>query len=106
MTTGSYPPRRVFDYESRSAYKVVVTAADQGARTDVVRVSIEIQDIDEPPDFDTTSPTLTVAENTATDTTTGKTVGSPVTVRIPVKPATQSGESGHPVGAKATLGIS
>ena len=80
---GQLSARRVFDYESRSAYKVVVTAADQGARTDVVRVSIEIQDIDEPPDFDTTSPTLTVAENTATDTTTGKTVGSPVTATDP-----------------------
>ena len=76
--TGQLFPRRVFDYESRSSYEVVVTAADPAGATDATTVTIKINPVDETPDFDTDSPTLTVAENTATDTATGKTVGSAV----------------------------
>ena len=81
---GQLFPRRMFDYESSaSSYEVDVTATDPAGLTDRITVSIEIQDVDEPPDFDTDSPTLTVAENIATDTATGKTVGSPVTATDP-----------------------
>ena len=81
---GQLFPRRVFDFESSaSSYEVDVTAADPVGATDTITVSIEIEDVNEPPDFDTDSPTLTVDENIATDTTTGKTVGSPVTATDP-----------------------
>ena len=81
---GQLFPRRVFDYESSaSSYEVDVTATDSAGATDTITVSIEIEDVDEAPEFDTASPTLTVPENTATDTATGKTVGSPVTATDP-----------------------
>ena len=82
-SNGQLYVRRVFDYETRSAYEVVVTAADPPGDTDAITVSILINDVDEAPVFDAVPPTLTVAENTATDTTTGKTVGSPVTATDP-----------------------
>ena len=38
------------DYESRNSYAVVVTAADPSGATDTIAVTINVTDVDEPPD--------------------------------------------------------
>ena len=69
------------DYETRSSYSVTVVAEDSEGDSASIEVTISVTDLDEnePPSFDSTSTTRSVAENTAP----GHLIGDPVTANDP-----------------------
>ena len=69
------------DYETRSSYSVTVVAEDSEGASDSIEVTIAVTDEDEnePPSFDPTDNTRSVAENTDP----GQTIGDPVAAMDP-----------------------
>ena len=49
-STGQLQTKAALDYESKNSYAVVVTAADPSGATDTIAVTINVTDVDEPPD--------------------------------------------------------
>ncbi|MCG9129645.1 cadherin domain-containing protein [Candidatus Poribacteria bacterium] len=76
-TSGQLKTKSPLNYEDQDSYSVTITATDDGtgSLTDTIEVTININDVNEAPAFDSNTIELTVDENSATDTN----IGSPVT---------------------------
>ena len=75
-TTGQLLTKASLDFETKASYQVTVTATDTASNSSSVTVDISVNDRNETPSFDESSPvTLSVDENVALATN----VGAPVT---------------------------
>ncbi len=77
-STGQLKTSAVLNYEDEDEYTVKVTVSD-GNSTDTIDVTISVTDVNEAPIFADDSITLSVAENTATNTN----IGSAITATDP-----------------------
>ncbi len=72
-TNGQIKTKVSLNYETKSSYAVVVTASD-GTLSDTINIAINVTDANDAPVFANDSTTLSIAENTAANTT----IGDPV----------------------------
>ena len=70
-TSGQLQTNVALDYETKSSYSVTVTATDDDTLSDTTTVTISVTDVNEAPNFATTTATRSIAENTAADTNIG-----------------------------------
>ena len=78
-TSGQLRTRAALDYEATSSYSVMVVAEDSEGASATIEVTIAVTDENEPPSFDSTSTTRSVAENAAA----GHDIGAPVAAMDP-----------------------
>ena len=78
-TSGQLRTRAALDYEATSSYSVMVVAEDSEGASATIEVTIAVTDENEPPAFDSTSTTRSVAENAAA----GHDIGAPVAAMDP-----------------------
>ena len=72
-------PGVTYDHESKSSYSVTVKADDNNGGTATIDVTITVADVNEPPEFDSTTAAREVPENTEA----GENIGAPVTANDP-----------------------
>ena len=77
--TGQLLTMAPLDYGTRSSYSVTVVARDTDDASDSIEVTIAVIDTNDPPSFDSTSTTRSVAENTEP----GQPIGDPVQATDP-----------------------
>ncbi len=70
-TSGQLQTNVALDYETKSSYSVTVTATDDDTLSDTTTVTISVTNVNEAPNFATTTATRSIAENTAADTNIG-----------------------------------
>ena len=70
-TSGQLQTNAALDYETKSSYSVTVTATDDDTLSDTTTVTISVTNVNEAPNFATTTATRSIAENTAADTNIG-----------------------------------
>ena len=78
-TSGQLRTRAALDHEAQSSYSVTVAVEDTQGASAAIEVTIAVTDENEPPAFDSTSTTRSVAENT----TAGQAIGAPVAATDP-----------------------
>ena len=78
-TSGQLQTKAALDHETKSSYRVTVTATDPSSGSDTITVTITVTDENEPPVFDGETATRSVAENTQA----GETIGAPVAATDP-----------------------
>ena len=78
-TSGQLRTWAALDHEAQPSYSVTVVAEDSEGASDSIEVTIAVTNANEPPSFDTTSATRTVAENTEP----GQAIGDPVAATDP-----------------------
>ena len=78
-TSGQLRTRAALDHEAQSSYSVTVVAEDSEGASATIEVTIAVTDENEPPAFDSTSTTRSVAENAAA----GHDIGAPVAAMDP-----------------------
>ena len=78
-TSGQLRTRAALDHEAQSSYSVTVAVEDTQGASATIEVTIAVTDENEPPAFDSTSTTRSVAENT----TAGHDIGAPVAATDP-----------------------
>ena len=78
-TSGQLRTSAALDYETRSSYSVTVVAEDSEGASDSIEVTIAVTNANEPPSFDSTSTTRSVAENADP----GHDIGDPVAAMDP-----------------------
>ena len=86
-STGQLQANAALDYEAKSSYSVTVSVSDgkdanggvDATADATIPVTIVVDDMNEPPEFDAGTATRTIAENTAAD----QDIGSPVTATDP-----------------------
>ena len=72
--TGQIMTFAALDFETKARYSVDVTATDDGRESDTIAVTINVTEVNEAPEFDSTTATRSVEENTAA----GVNIGDPV----------------------------
>ena len=72
--TGQLMTMAALDFETKTIYTVDVRATDAGGESDTVMVTINVTDVNEAPEFDSATTTMSVDENTAA----GENIGDPV----------------------------
>ena len=72
--TGQIMTFAALDFEAKASYTVDVTATDDGRESDTIAVTINVTEVNEAPEFDSTTATRSVVENTAA----GVNIGDPV----------------------------
>ena len=77
--SGQLRTRDALDYETQSSYSVTVVAEDSEGASDSIEVTIAVTNANEPPSFDPTDNTRSVAENTEP----GQAIGDPVAATDP-----------------------
>ena len=75
-TSGQLQTKAALDHETKASYSVTVTATDGGNLSDTTTVIISVTDVNEAPNFATTTATRSVAENTAANTNIGSAVSA------------------------------
>ena len=80
-STGQLSTLAALDFETKTAYTVVVKATDPGGLSDTIDVTINVTDVDEnvAPAFPSATATRSIAENTAANTN----IGDPVAATDP-----------------------
>ncbi len=78
-TSGQLQTNVALDHETKASYSVTVTAADGGNLSDTISVTISVTNVNEAPNFATTTATRSIAENT----TSGENIGSAVAATDP-----------------------
>ena len=86
-STGQLQTNTALDYEAKSSYSVTVSVSDgkdanggvEATADATIPVTIVVDDVNEPPEFDAETAILTIAENTAAD----QDIGSPFTATDP-----------------------
>ena len=78
-TSGQLRTNVALDHETKASYSVTVTATDGDNLSDTTTVTISVTDVNEAPNFATTTATRSVAENTAANTN----IGDPLTATDP-----------------------
>ena len=78
-TSGQLRTRAALDHEAQSSYSVTVVAQDSEGASASIEVAIAVTNANEPPSFDSTSTTRSVAENAAA----GHDIGAPVAATDP-----------------------
>ena len=79
-TSGQLRTNAALDYEDTPTYSVVVSVSDGNGGTDSINVTINVNDVNEAPEFtDDISTTRSVAENTNA----GENIGSPISASDP-----------------------
>ena len=78
-TTGQLQTNVALDYETKSSYSVTVSVSDGNGESDSISLTINVTDVGEKPVFAPGGVTLTIAENTASDTN----IGKPITATDP-----------------------
>ena len=74
-STGQLKTKAALDHEDEDAYEVTVTALDRGGLTGSITVTIDVNDVNEPPEFPSTETgARTIPENTQAD----QPIGDPV----------------------------
>ncbi len=73
-TSGQLRTNAALNYETKSSYSVTVTARDAGNLSDTISVTISITDVNEAPNFASSTATRSIAENTAS----GQNIGAAV----------------------------
>ena len=74
-TSGQLKTKDALDHETKDSYSVTVKATDSGNLTDTIAVTININDINDAPEFESETATRSVAEDTAA----GEDIGDPIT---------------------------
>ncbi len=75
-TSGQLQTNAALDHETKASYSVTVTATDGGNLSDTITVTISVTDVNDAPNFATTTATRSVAENTAANTNIGTAVAA------------------------------
>ena len=78
-TSGQLRTNVALDHETKDSYSVTVTATDGDNLSDTTTVTISVTDVNEAPNFATTTATRSVAENTAANIN----IGDPLTATDP-----------------------
>ena len=78
-TSGQLRTHVALDHETKASYSVTVTATDGDDLSDTTTVTITVTDVNEAPNFATTTATRSVAENTAANIN----IGDPLTATDP-----------------------
>ncbi len=72
-TTGQLKTKVALDYETKNSYVVTISVSD-GSLSDSITVTISVTDVNEAPEFASSTTTRSIAENTAANTN----IGSPI----------------------------
>ena len=75
-SSGQLKTKAALDHETKDTYSVTVTARDAGGLTESIDVTISVGDVNEAPEFTSTTATRTIPENTVAGTNIGDPVGA------------------------------
>ena len=75
-TSGQLQTKAALNYESKSSYSVKVDVSDGNGGSDSIPVTISVTDVNESPNFASSTATRSIAENTASGENIGSAVGA------------------------------